>query len=175
MSRINRVPQGFQSLLASQNFGDNPSELSEVAAPVLELDKFLSKTLIRRTTASASASAIGAALDITIPEGQLWEPLNWWVGANNQFNAGGQAVIRAELVFPDEENAAGLQVVSMFDTSPKVILDAVSTGVSYGDGIQMAGQLYGPGTRFRAEVVDLNLTGASIGLRNRVLYRKYSI
>lgn len=47
MSRINRTPGGLQTLLGSQNFGDNPSELGPVVAPTLDLLPFYGSEVLR--------------------------------------------------------------------------------------------------------------------------------
>lgn len=73
MSRINRVPFGLQDLLGSQNFGDNPSELSSVVAPVLDMLPFLSAERYSYSYQSGNISNNGAmASGISVPDGEIW-------------------------------------------------------------------------------------------------------
>lgn len=73
MSQITRVPLGLQDLLGSKNFGDNPSELAQVVAPVLDVSKFLS--IERRrwwTDGVVRVAANSQFAAVRIPDGELW-------------------------------------------------------------------------------------------------------
>ena len=72
MSRINRVPFGLQDLLGSQNFGDNPSELSRVVAPTLEMTPFLTAERTSYVHTSASKSTNGQIVAQVVPDGEIW-------------------------------------------------------------------------------------------------------
>lgn len=73
MSQINRVPRGLQDFLGSQNFGDNPSELGSVVAPVLDITDYLkSERRFFNYNASAGVAVDGAVLSHTVPSGELW-------------------------------------------------------------------------------------------------------
>lgn len=75
MSRINRVPVGLQSLLGASNFGDNPSELSQVTAPVLDLLPYLAAERVSLEREQANLTAQFQVVDLVVPEGELWLPL----------------------------------------------------------------------------------------------------
>ena len=72
MGRINTVPGGFQSLLGSTNFGDNPSNMAEVVAPTLDMFAFLAqhKVYFGRTSNSTAAPAVVTTL--TVPDNEIW-------------------------------------------------------------------------------------------------------
>jgi hypothetical protein len=78
MSRINTVPRGLQSFLGNTNMGDNPSELSQVTAPVVNLSEWLR---IDRMRAFSSAGTIVLApptdiVSLTVPDNKLWFLVN---------------------------------------------------------------------------------------------------
>ena len=75
MSRINQPPFGLQSLLGSQNFGDNPSELAQTVVPLIDLWPFLSAEKIRYARGASTLNARGDSVSVTVPEGELWMPL----------------------------------------------------------------------------------------------------
>lgn len=177
MSRINRVPAGLQSLLDSQNFGDNPSELSQVTAPTLELDKFLTKTLVRGTSDAGLQSNIGDLRGVTVPEGELWELLNISARFVNTNAAGARAATRIELGLIDEESGAGIVLVPLGFTPLPTVAAAASTAVGYGGTYTPPfAQLFGPGNQFLSRISDLDLNGGTSVLHAiDVLYRKYSI
>jgi hypothetical protein len=72
MSRINRVPFGLQDLLGSQNFGDNPSELSGVVAPTLDMGMFLTAERTNYAYKAVAISNNGLVTSFVVPEGEVW-------------------------------------------------------------------------------------------------------
>lgn len=73
MSQITRVPFGLQSLLGSKNFGDNPAELGQVVAPILDMFPFFAAE--RRTWHQDVGIVVndnGVVNTITVPTGELW-------------------------------------------------------------------------------------------------------
>lgn len=73
MTQITRVPFGFTDLLGSKNFGKNPTELSGVVAPIVDIGEFLA--VERRSfthNAPTVQSADGVATSMSVPEGELW-------------------------------------------------------------------------------------------------------
>lgn len=80
MSRVNTVPAGLQSLLGSTNFGDNPSELSEVLRPSLEQLPFLAAYAVRNETVLTGAATTGNFNRITVPLGEAWMILQAFAG-----------------------------------------------------------------------------------------------
>lgn len=81
MSQINRVPQGLQDLLGSQNFGDNPSELGSVVAPTLDLERLLFAERRWFSYKLAANVAVDGSFNVhTVPAGELWLVENCAVG-----------------------------------------------------------------------------------------------
>ena len=72
MSRINRPPIGLQYVMGNTNFGDNPSELSGITAPVVDLMPFFGVELIDFEYNSANVSSGAGATRIEVPENELW-------------------------------------------------------------------------------------------------------
>lgn len=74
MSRINTVPKGLQSFLGNTNFGDNPSEMSEVAAPIVDLNPFLQVDQVRAYESAVITQNAPPVLinSLTVPENELW-------------------------------------------------------------------------------------------------------
>ena len=73
MTQITRVPFGLQDFLGSKSFGQNPSQLAQVVAPILTLDDFLAAE--RRTfTISSNVVVVGngSFASTTVPDGELW-------------------------------------------------------------------------------------------------------
>lgn len=176
MSRINRVPFGLQHLLDSQNLGNNPSDLSEVVAGTIDVEKFLNSTLTRADNTSATVAAIGATIGHTVPGNEIWEPINWHLEGLNTSNAGGSARFKGYVALPsiNPTGAGGLVLCDIFETPAPVILDAVSTAVRYGGHYQWQNKmLFGPGSVFTGLVMDLNLTGAGLLMSSSLLYRRY--
>lgn len=176
MSRINRVPEGLQSLLGSQNLGNNPSNFAETAIPVVPLDKFFSPGIMGRETAAVAANGIGAEVLITVPQGQVWEPIVLRGSVGNTFNAGGRATVKLAVQFPDPTglSGGGLVIQDLKYSDAPTILDGASTAVSYGTTYTWSKNvMYGPGTQFRVSIVDLLLTGASVTLASSVHFLRY--
>lgn len=76
MGRINQVPRGLQFLLGNTNFGDNPSELNDITGPTLEQFPFLAQTLMDYTKNARQITQRGDFLEIVVPEGEAWMPIN---------------------------------------------------------------------------------------------------
>lgn len=74
MSRINTVPKGLQAFLGNSNFGDNPSELSPVAAPTIDISDFLKVDQMRvYISGLILQNTPPIALDsLTVPDNELW-------------------------------------------------------------------------------------------------------
>ena len=72
-TQISRVPFGLQDLLGSTNQGDNPSQLSEIVAPTLDLSSYLEAERRSFTISTAPAAFVNGLLTtITVPLGELW-------------------------------------------------------------------------------------------------------
>lgn len=72
MSRINRVPFGLQDLLGSQNFGDNPSELGGVVAPVLDMSPYLTAERYSYKHDTDVLADNGQITTFLVPDGEIW-------------------------------------------------------------------------------------------------------
>ncbi len=74
MSRVNRVPYGLQNLLGAQNFGDNPSELSGIIAPTLDLWQMLKfeQRAWHIDPGAVNRNTPGAISFKAVPEGEMW-------------------------------------------------------------------------------------------------------
>jgi hypothetical protein len=75
MSQINRPPIGLQSLLGSQNFGENPSNLLQDVTSQLDLLPFYGAYLQKDVREIGNLIGRGNAVNITVPEGELWLPI----------------------------------------------------------------------------------------------------
>ena len=71
MTQITRVPVGLQGFLGTQAQGKNPSELSQVVAPVLDIGLFLSVQQ-EYWSEVGSIFATDTTLYETVPEGEVW-------------------------------------------------------------------------------------------------------
>lgn len=177
MPKINRTPQGFQSLLDSQNFGVNPSELEDDAKSIVSLDKFLEQPLLRTQTASVAAVLTGSQAVVTIPNNELWGVHNIAGRALNANAAG--ARIRAQFLVSvpdyDAEVGGGLQVRTLGFTEVPTILAPLSVAESYGGNFQFPTPLMlGPSTQIAVQVVAIDLNGGtSVTLSLHVLFTKY--
>ena len=90
MGRINTPPVGLQSLLGNTNFGDNPSDLSEVVAPTLEFFAFMAQQKVHFERNAGSLAGQGFATQIVIPDGEIWALLG--VNGFVNFNAAGDEI-----------------------------------------------------------------------------------
>lgn len=90
MGRINTVPRGLQSFLGNSNFGDNPAEMSGVAAPTVAIDRFLEVDQTRSYVSAAVLVAAGnAQVDrIVVPDNELWWVLHTGFFASRTAGAG---------------------------------------------------------------------------------------
>jgi hypothetical protein len=59
MSQINRPALGLQQLLGSQNFGDNPNDLSQIVAPTLDMLPFFGSGILRLRRVSGQLAGEG--------------------------------------------------------------------------------------------------------------------
>lgn len=86
--RINTPPRGLQSFLGSQNFGDNPSDLSQIVQPVLSVFPFyLGEKLERFYSAEITFTTETSQTITTVPDGKLWYVLR--CGPAMRFNGAG--------------------------------------------------------------------------------------
>lgn len=72
MSQINRPPLGLQSLLGSQNLGDNPNNMLTDMRPTLDLLPFLTAQLLRQETVTGGRITPGTVASLQPFAGELW-------------------------------------------------------------------------------------------------------
>jgi len=75
MSQINRPPIGLQSLFGSKNFGQNPSELSQIVSPSVDLFTFLAQQELRFLKESVTTAGFDSVVEIQVPDNQIWAVL----------------------------------------------------------------------------------------------------
>mgnify|MGYP000431930982 CR=1 FL=1 len=76
MSQINRPPIGLQGLLGSQNFGTNPSELSQIVSPGIDLFPFWASQGLKFDKQTGSAAGVGSLIETQVPDGKTWAVLS---------------------------------------------------------------------------------------------------
>lgn len=176
MGQINRVPFGLQSLLDSQNFGNNPSNLVESVMPVIDIEPFMRSALLKRVTDSLNGvSAIGNVLTVEIPDGEVWLPITWSCRFMNNAAAGANAKARCE-VFAIDNDTGVRSVTPAWFTDNETILDATSTSTSYGTSFQFQyPMMFLPGVEFHSRIIDLDLNGGtSIQMAQDIVFWRYT-
>lgn len=128
-SMINRLAFGLIDLIGSTNQGDNPSQLGDQVAPVLDVrDLYLSERLTYFQNQSTFNPGNNSSIDnIVIPIGQVWRLIS--MSARFTGAAAGDNMKMALSVqnFPNNSlDGAGA-------TSKQVILSARATADSVGD------------------------------------------
>lgn len=76
MSKINRLPQGFQELLGNTSQGENPADLSQVVAPVIDMTPYYSVPQMQSAIVSGLVTTAGNGRFALVPPGEVWRPLN---------------------------------------------------------------------------------------------------
>lgn len=150
MSKINQPPFGLQSLFGSKNFGDNPSELSQVVGTGVDLLPFIAAERIDYRRATVLTQARGDTVDIKVPLGELWMLLN----AN--FSLPGATSIGTKWAGTIELFE---QPKSAFPVSPFVL--------EYGPEFTVA--TIGDGSGFAYEPGELNLIWSDTIIRGRLI------
>lgn len=73
MSRINRLPKGFQDFLGNTNMGDNPSFLMQEVRPVVDMaDFYQSDELKILSDSEIAVTGPGVVTAFTVPQGRLF-------------------------------------------------------------------------------------------------------
>lgn len=74
---ISRFPAGLLDLVGSQNFGENPRQLADVVAPVVDIGQ---QYLVTLQVAAFGSTAAGAAgfnaftnVPLVVPNGEVWK------------------------------------------------------------------------------------------------------
>ena len=178
-SQINRPPFGLQSLLESQNFGQNPNALLLDVRPTIELDKFFKFPNLRRDQVQNTAvAAINANAEVLVPNNEVWEIVAWDGQVVNSAAAGARAriMLRLRVLTPEPVGGTGLFASDVAHSEAPTILDATATTVRYGVTWNAPENTFvGPGCGFQALVTDLDLNGGtSVTLTSAVLYYKYT-
>lgn len=69
---ISRRPSGLLDLLLTQQQGDNPDQLGDMVAPVIDLVTFYEADRIRVSAVTTNLSAVGVTATHTVPSGESW-------------------------------------------------------------------------------------------------------
>jgi len=72
VGKLNQVPDGLLSLLASKTDGVNPSELLESVRPAVDLLTFWTANDLNVETLSAAFAGLDSEVGVTVPDGELW-------------------------------------------------------------------------------------------------------
>lgn len=73
MSRINRVPRGFQAFLGNTNFGDNPSELAPEVRATVDISEFYAPDAFNvGSSGNNVVNASGSVVTWDVPPGEIW-------------------------------------------------------------------------------------------------------
>lgn len=143
MSKINQVPSSLQSLLGNVNQGVNPSDLSGVVSPGVDLVPFwgLEKTKFR-VAASSIGHVIGQGVEMVVPAGEAWVPLA--VSTNGFCLAEQDGVLMLHIT----DNAGVVRPI--LAVSDYVNATSSTLGIACQSNIQ-GRFVMGPGMRFRSE------------------------
>jgi hypothetical protein len=73
MSKINRLPRGFQDFLGNTNFGDNPSTLESSVRATVDISPFYAPDEWKvGSEAEQTVNAAGLIIEYEVPEGRIW-------------------------------------------------------------------------------------------------------
>lgn len=149
--KVSGFPRGLLDLLGSNNFGENPSELSSVIVPVVDLTPlYLASRVASRAGIGSTAIPVqgfNPVTLLTVPSGRVW------------------AVYSAAAGFSPEAGVTGsvaLAVISPTDNAYRTYLsplvDAVAGDVTRIAAANFAPLWLGPGCQIGAYLI--NVTGA---------------
>jgi hypothetical protein len=126
MSQIQTVPWGLQSLLDSQNFGNNPSDFAETLLPVLDQFPLLAANKIFYASIAETFTSAPDGVEIDIPEGELWIPLH--LAAGIDFSSAGNVTqsCRSEVVLREAPNQ-GFTEISLAMSGTETINNTTNT------------------------------------------------
>ncbi len=72
-SRINRLPKGLQDFLGNSNFGNNPSDLSAIVSPTLDMSPFYAAETIAVYKGGQKIVSTEGDIDLVdVPPGYVW-------------------------------------------------------------------------------------------------------
>jgi hypothetical protein len=75
--QLSRFPAGLLDLVGSQNFGENPRQMADVVAPVLDIGQQYLVTLQQAAFGTNAAAAAGfnamTNVPLIVPSGELWK------------------------------------------------------------------------------------------------------
>lgn len=74
MSKINRFAKGLQEYFGNTAAGDNPDELSNTVAPVVDIRPFLNVDQVTYQQKVATLTSVGNGGFFTVPQGEMWMP-----------------------------------------------------------------------------------------------------
>ena len=117
MGMINKIPFGFLGMLQSKTGGTNPSQTTDVVAPVIPMDGFYHAGNLGRRFATMVAPIANNFIDIDVPNDETW------VLYGVAFDQGGGLVnsnreIRVSLVDLPSNPAVGAGEFFLFVSGP---------------------------------------------------------
>jgi len=162
VAKIQRVARGFNGLLGLKSGGLSPSDVQEFVQPTLGMLAFYEAQLGPLVTGnSGGLGAIGAGLNVTIPQGELWSIHN--IMGRIQHGAGGQNYALA-LIYQGPIAGGGLSDLVLASRRPGAALNAAAENtVTY----QQQEPLFLPGgSVLRFEITDA--TGGFAGVTGNI-------
>ncbi len=86
-TQITRVPIGLQSILGTQAQGQNPSELAQVVAPVVDLTSFYAFRNEKWEIKASGQFTSNTSWNVEVPDGKVWiiQGIGWWHSTASTF------------------------------------------------------------------------------------------
>lgn len=99
---IQRYPRGLLDLLGSKSNGQNPVQLAQVVAPVIDVSALYQFDLVEQRAATTNAANLPGAWgvtgsNLTVPAGELWLVHNLSLAANTNLVAGESYQVRGAI------------------------------------------------------------------------------
>lgn len=171
MSRINRIPDGFQSLLGTKSLGRNPSELGQIVTPTVAMEKYYLTNigLEKEQGTYTGAAGVGETAALTIPNGEAWAVL--FAGTNYLTStAVGTAEIATGIILPSDIPTE--QAIPITPTAGTGSLGgALGAGGSINTSVFMQGFVFPSGTQF-VTIVGFVSAAAPVVIRTAVLFSR---
>ena len=170
MARINRIPDGLQSLLGVKALGRNPQDIEEAVRSTVDLTGFYlaNKTLElsfgQQIVATPAADTEYATVEV--PSGQVWwlysVAIRWGPTGATAVNTNCVPVLRLPSSPP---STAGIHPIG----SARDFGATLSSAETLTMNVDMKGMVAPPGTQFSTYVNDIT-TNASTTFNTSVLY-----
>ena len=140
MSKINRLPYGFQDFLGNTAAGNNPDKLLTDVRPTVDMSPYWAFGQTQFEGQSKAVGAIGGGAFFTVPAGELWSPIHIG-GEFTGYGTGGTFELRTSIF------SNNLAVIVPTSNSGLVTNGASTRVNSHGFSFPQK-TLYGAGTIF---------------------------